>query len=235
LAKPTRATPEIAAYPYTTRQPLVGMMPWEDVFIQLVDTPPISIDLMETYMQGVIRGADLVLLVVDLGCDDGIELCQDVLDRLNQTKTRLGRESYLDRSDVGRSYTRTFVVANKSDAPEFEQRVQLLDELCPMEFDRFVVSCESLNGLEELNHAIYQALDLVRVYTKSPSEKEPRFENPFTIRRGETLMEVAVQIHADFAEKLKSAKVWGSQVHGGTQVKADYVPADRDVVEIQLR
>ena len=36
LASLTRATPEIAPYPYTTREPHPGMMPWEDVQVQLI-------------------------------------------------------------------------------------------------------------------------------------------------------------------------------------------------------
>lgn len=246
LAKLTRATPEVAAYPYTTREPQIGMMLWEDVFVQLVDTPPITVDLMDPYMQGLIRGADLVLLVVDISTDEGIEQAQDVMDRLNQTRTRLGRTSYLDRQDVGLSFTQTYVVANKSDVCgnesdgnaregiELDERLALLDEFCPLDFDRFVVSCNALCGLRELRTAIYRSLDLVRVYTKSPYEKELRYEDPFTIRRGETLLDVAVQVHEDLARDLKFARVWGSEVHDGTQVTGDYVPRDRDVVEIHV-
>ncbi len=36
LATLTRATPEIAIYPFTTTQPQPGMMSWEDVFVQLI-------------------------------------------------------------------------------------------------------------------------------------------------------------------------------------------------------
>jgi len=91
----TRATPEVAPYPFTTHIPIPGMMPWEDVFVQLVDTPPITADYMESFIQGIIRGADVALLMVDLGSDSGIDECQEVIDRLNQTKTRLGRKSCL--------------------------------------------------------------------------------------------------------------------------------------------
>ena len=113
----TRATPEVAPYPFTTREPIPGMMPWEDVLVQLIDTPPITADVFDPVTQGLMRGADLVLLLVDLGSDDGIEQLQDVLDQLNSTKTRLAKESYLDEEDVGLSYTRTLLVPNKIDDP----------------------------------------------------------------------------------------------------------------------
>ncbi len=101
VARLTRATPEVAPYPFTTREPLPAMMPWEDVMVQLIDTPPITKDYMESYMQGLIRGADVAVLMVDLGTDDGIEQLQELLDRLQQTKTRLDNESHLDEERRG--------------------------------------------------------------------------------------------------------------------------------------
>src|SRR5437667_12771464 len=71
LTRLTRATPEVAAYPFTTREPHVGMMEWEDVSVQLVDTPPITADYMEGYVSSLVRAADAALLLADLGDDDG--------------------------------------------------------------------------------------------------------------------------------------------------------------------
>src|SRR5687767_11149733 len=104
LAKLTRATPEVAPYPFTTREPQPGMMPWEDVMVQLIDTPPVTADVLDPSILGLIRGSDLVLLLADVGNDDGLEVVPPVLDRLNETKTRLARESYLDEEDVGLSF-----------------------------------------------------------------------------------------------------------------------------------
>lgn len=228
----TRATPEVAPYPFTTHEPLPGMMPWEDVMVQLVDTPPITADLLDANTQGLIRGADLALLMVDLGQDEGIEQLQEVLQRLGQTKTRLAADSYLDEDDVGLSFTRTFLVPNKIDLPEAADRLQLLHEFCPLDFPEHVISAAHGQGLEELRDAIYRSLDVVRVYTKLPTKKEPDYDRPFTIHRGGTLLEVAELIHRDFAKNLRHARVWGSQVHDGTVVKGDYVVHDRDVVEL---
>jgi len=232
LAALTRAKPEVAPYPFTTREPQPGMMPWEDVTVQLIDTPPITADYLEDYMQGLIRGADLALLVVDLGSDDGVEGCQEVLQRLAETKTRLARRSYLDEQDIGLSYTRTFLVPNKIDADGAAERLELLHELLSLDFEQFVISAEHGQGLEELKAAIYAALDVVRVYTKLPTAKEPDYDKPFTVRRGGTLLDVAEQVHRDLADNLKHARVWGKNVHDGTVVKGDYVLEDRDVVEI---
>ncbi len=73
---------------------------------------------------------------------------------------------------------------------------------------------------------------MLRVYTKLPTAKEADFERPFTVRRGGTLADVAALVHKDFVENLKFARVWGSAVHDGTVVKADYVLQDKDIVEL---
>jgi ribosome-interacting GTPase 1 len=234
LASLTRATPQVAEYPFTTHAPQPGMMPWEDVAVQLVDTPPITADYLEPYMYGLIRGADLALLVVDLGDDSGIERCQEAIDRLGGTKTRLARTSSLSEEDVGLSFTRTFLVPNKIDLPGAEERLDLLHELCPLDFEEYVVSAKVGTGLERLRDAVYRALDVVRVYSKLPSAKEADTERPFTLRRGSTLVEMAGQVHKDYLEGLKFARVWGTAVHDGTVVKGDYVLHDRDIVELHM-
>ena len=230
----TRATPEVAAYPFTTHVPIPGMMPWEDVFVQLIDTPPITADFMESYLQGLIRGADLALLLVDLGSDSGVEELQEVLDRVMATKTRLAKVSSLDENDVGLSYTQTFLVPNKIDLPDAAGRLELLHELCPLDFQEFAISAQEGTGLERLRGAIYESMNVLRVYSKLPAAKQPDYQRPFTVPRGSLLAEMAGMVHKDFAKNLKFARVWGSAVHDGTVVKGDYQLHDKDVVELHV-
>src|SRR5438309_7404677 len=89
LTRLTRAAPEVAPYPFTTHEPHAGMMDWEDVRVQLIDTPPITADYLEGYVQSMVRNADAALLVVDLGDDDGPSAAEAVSERLGQTKTIL--------------------------------------------------------------------------------------------------------------------------------------------------
>ena len=230
----TRATPEVAPYPFTTQTPTPAMMPFEDVTVQLIDTPPVTKEFMDPHILGLIRSADLVLLMVDLGSDDGVEQCQEVLDRLSDTKTRLAAQSYLDENDVGLSYTRTFVVPNKIDLPQAAGRLELFHELCPLDFAEYPISASVGTGLETLREAIYRSFDVIRVYSKLPTAKEPDRNRPFTVRRGSQLIEMAGQVHKDFSNGLKFARVWGEAVHDGTVVKGDYVLHDKDVVELHM-
>jgi hypothetical protein len=234
IASLTRATPEIAPYPFTTTTPAPAMMPWEDATVQLIDTPPITTDYIDSHLYGLIRAADLALLLVDLENDNGVELCQDVLDRLAKTKTRLASQSSLDEQDVGLSYTKTFLVPNKIDAPGADDRLKMFHELVAVDFPEYVISAKHGTGLETLRNAIYQSLDVIRVYSKLPTAKEPDRDRPFTLRRGCELLEMAGMVHKDFLKGLKFARVWGEAVHDGTQVKGDYVLHDKDVVELHM-
>jgi ribosome-interacting GTPase 1 len=232
LASLTHATPEVAPYPFTTRAPLPGMMEFEDVAVQLIDTPPITADYLETYMQGMIRGADVAVLLVDLGADEGIEQLQELLDKLAGTKTRLAARSYLDEEDVGLSFTQTLLAPNKLDAEGAAQRLELLHELCPLDFAEYPISAQHGTGLEALRAAIYRALDVIRVYTKLPTRKDPDYDRPFTLRSGGTVLDVAELVHKDIAANLKFARLWGQDAHPGSQVKGDHVLRDKDVVEL---
>ena len=54
----------------------------------------------------------------------------------------------------------------------------MLHEFCPLDFPEFLISAEHGTGLEDLRNAIYEALDVVRVYTKLPTHKEPDYRSP---------------------------------------------------------
>ena len=90
VASLTNATPEVAPYPFTTHESLVGMMPFENIKIQLVDTPPITDEFIEPWLPEIIKYADYVILVVDLGSEDILDQVDAVLKKLERSKIKLG-------------------------------------------------------------------------------------------------------------------------------------------------
>jgi ribosome-interacting GTPase 1 len=81
--------PEVADYPFTTRVPLPGMMPFEDVQVQLVDLPPVHPDFPESWLYQIIRNADAALLVVDLSDPDLLEDLETTLGQVANAKVQL--------------------------------------------------------------------------------------------------------------------------------------------------
>ncbi len=237
LSTLTKATPEIAPYPFTTREPIPGMMQWEDVSIQVVDTAPISADHYTEETRAMIRSADLVLLLLDNGSDDGAEDLINVLSRTQNSKTRLGCDSTFDPNDIGVTYTKTILASCKMDDIGSSDRHEFFEEVLansPFEipFRKLRISAATGLGIAALSEQIFTALDVVRVYTKDPRKKLPDFDKPYGVRRGTELIDVAKLIHEDLAKNFRSAKVWGANVHDATAVTGDYLVSDKDVVEI---
>lgn len=222
LAALTNATPEIADYPGTTRVPLPGMVRYENVQIQLVDLPPVD-EWTPAWVLGVVRNADVILVVVDLGSDDLLEQAESTLKMLEQSKL-------LPRAGSGCRPRDLLVAANKLDAPDASYRLDLFLEARLTDAPILPVSAVAGTGLEELRKRVYEALNVIRIYTKPPGKK-PEFNAPFVLPRGSTVIEAAEAVHKDLARNLKFAKVWGKNTFDGQMVQRDYVLADGDVVE----
>jgi ribosome-interacting GTPase 1 len=233
LTRLTRATPEVAPYPFTTREPHAGMMEWEDVRVQLIDTPPITADYLEGYLSSMVRAADGCVLVVDLGDDDGPFAAEAVVERLAQVKTVLTGQPPPEADDPSVHHAKTLLAANKLGAAGAADRLEVVRELYGQRFPLHALDAESGEGLEGLRTAVYRSLNVIRVYSKKPG-KPPDRESPFTCPAGSTVQQMAELVHRDFAGKLKSARVWGTGVFDGQTVTRDHVLHDKDVVELHV-
>jgi ribosome-interacting GTPase 1 len=233
LTRLTRATPEVAPYPFTTREPHAGMMDWEDVRVQLIDTPPVTADYIEPYLSSMVRAADRCLLVLDLADDDGPFAAEAVLEKLAGVKTVLVGEPPAEAEDAGIVYVRTLLVANKLTAPGAGDRLEIVREMFGPRFPVYAIDAEHGEGLEELRDVVYRSLNVIRVYSKKPG-KPPDMASPFTCPAGSTVQQMAELVHRDFAQKLKSARIWGTGVYDGQTVTREHVLHDKDVVELHV-
>jgi ribosome-interacting GTPase 1 len=233
LARLTKAQPAVAPYPFTTHAPQAGMMEWEDVNVQLIDMPPITADFLEGFVSSMVRSADAALLLVDLGDDDGPFAVEAVLEKLAGTKTVLAGKLPAENPDPGVQHVRTLLVANKLDLPGAQDRLDIIREMFGDRFEIQPVSLEKGDHVEDLRTAIYRFLHVIRVYTKQPG-KPPDMSSPFTLPVGSTVLDLAGHVHKDFAESLKTARIWGTGVHDGQNVGREHVLHDRDVVELHV-
>jgi uncharacterized protein len=231
LAALSNARPEIAPYPFTTRVPQPGIMMWQDVPVQLVDMPPVSAEFVESWVPNVIRSADAVLLVADLSGDDVADATVEVVERLAATHTELVRDLPYDIDDESIRHLKTSLVASKLDADGARERLDVVTEWFTPRFPIVPVSGQTKEGLETLRTVAYHLLGLVRIYTKVPGKPADR-SRPFTLPIGSTVLDLAREIHRDLEHSLKSARIWGSGVFDGQNVKRDHELRDGDLVEL---
>jgi len=219
VAALTHATPEIAAYPFTTREATPGMMRYEDIAFQLVDLPPLNDDHVEPWVFDMVRRADLLWIVVTVeNAVDGLELTRRIL----QAKG-------IDIEAVKRA----LVVTTGIDREGGEEDVAIVDELLEHRWPLMPVSVMTNHGIDELARRTFAALEIVRVYTKQPGKPADR-QAPFTLPRGATVGDLAARVHKDLAASMKHARIWGPSAFDGQVVHADHVLVEGDVVEIHI-
>ncbi|HSR13708.1 MAG TPA: GTPase [Thermodesulfobacteriota bacterium] len=230
LAVLTNALPLIADYPFTTRAPLPGMMTFENVRIQLVDTPPLMDEFSETGLFTVIRNADALAVVLDLAedCAAQVDLILEELDRHRVHLLKRGEER---RKEIGRYFKRALLAGNRSDLKEARGNCRVLLEKYSGDYPALCVSAAENVNLDELKKDIFGITDIVRAYTKAPG-KNPDLSDPVVLPVGSRVIDFAAHIHKDFAQKLKFARIWGREKYDGQMVQRDYVLQDGDVIEL---
>jgi len=231
LASLTNATPEVAEYPFTTQLPQAGMIPYENIKIQLVDLPPLSPDHVEPWVFNILRGADLLLVVLDLSHDPlgELETLREMMR--GQRIVLLGLDEA--KGEWGLYPKKAIIVGNKGDLDPEGENLTVLRELYGEGVPMIQVSAKEGRGLEELKRKVFSMLDIVRVYPKPPG-KQPDMSNPVILRKGSTVEDLAEEIHKDFVKKLRYARIWGSARFDGQRVHRDWPLSDGDIVELHI-
>ncbi len=233
VARLTKARPEVADYPFTTREPVPGMMPFENVAIQLVDLPPLSEEHLEPWLFDTIRVADLFWLVVT--ADDPLgqmEAARGILRR-GRIEIRPAGAPEPGAIEPGWRSRKALLVVTGHDRPGAADTVAVLDDLLEGRWPVAPVSPVTGQGLEDLRRRTFEALELVRAYTKQPG-KPPDLREPFALPRGSTVGDLAERIHKDVLAHMKFARIWGKHVFGGQTVQREHVLEEGDVVEIHV-
>lgn len=229
----TNADVQIAEYPFTTTRPVVGMMPFKDIKMQLIDTPPISADFIDRFLPELLKRADLLLLIVDIGSDDALEQIETVLDKLADSKIKLSMDE--TEHDDEYVYKKAVVVANKSDMDGSRERLDILKEFYSQKFPITVISAAEKSGFEQLRRRIYDVLGIIRVYTKAVGKKVD-LTDPIILKHGSTVIDAAAEIHKEFFADLKFARIWGDgqNKYDGQRVSRDHPLEDENVLEFHI-
>jgi ribosome-interacting GTPase 1 len=181
VAAVTDASPVVADYPFTTKTPLPGMMKFEDVQIQMVDSPPLTDREARPWLSNFLRHADLLLLIVDLG-QEPLGQMETLIEEMEKLKVNLeGRHS----DGLLPQLKRAVIVGNKSDVEGSAEALAMLKSRYGEEFPVIGISAASGTGLDELKREVYKALGVIRVYTKAPGQKD--LGQPMILKKGSTV------------------------------------------------
>ncbi|MGH2369134.1 MAG: TGS domain-containing protein, partial [Chloroflexota bacterium] len=216
--------------------------PMDNAQVQLVDLPPLVGGATPPWQRALLRQADVLLLLVDLSQDplsDWTTL-QDELATMRMLPVPPGAaagegDDAPDGGVGGAIPKKALLVGTKRDLDGAGENGELLALEVEDRLPLFAVSGTTGAGLEALRQAVFDALDVIRVYTKPPG-KPPDRTKPFTLPRGSTVGDLADAIHHDLQQKLQYATLWGaSSKFGGQRVGRDHALEDQDVVELHER
>lgn len=227
----SHAKVQVADFPFSTHAPVPGMAKHEDVPIQLVDMPPITEDFVAPGQVGTYRHCDLIGMVIDLTGDieEQWQVCLDYLD----AKQLITKDNILTRDEHGNSLTKPFFCLGTKVDQAGEGLLDLLAEATDRPCQFLEISSTTGHNLDIFVKRLFEWLDVVRVYAKPPGKPVDK-KDPFTLPRGATVHDLARVIHRELAEKLKTARIWGTGVYDGQNVQLDHKLCDKDVVELHF-
>lgn len=236
----TGSNAESGPYPFTTQFPQAGMLSYEDIYLQLVDLPPVSPEHPVPWLANALQPADACLLVVDLGQPDCVDqvlaihqlLADKHVTLTDRWETEVQSSDADELADPFAISLPTVLVANKADQIlHLDEELQVFQELTGLRYPIIPVSATTGTGLDRIGPWLFRNLGIVRVYTKAPG-RPPDRDRPFTVRHGQTVYDVAILVHQEIAQALKYARLWNSHEFNGQQVGRDHPVADGDVIEL---
>lgn len=137
----TNTQPEIAPYKFTTKSPIVGMMPYSGTQVQLIEIPAIE---SEYFDKNITHTADTLILLVNK--------LEDILVIENHLGKITGRK--------------IIVFNNKHSLDERKLDATLRSK----KLNYIIINTENGEGIETLKDKIFHSFNKIRVYTKEPGK-----------------------------------------------------------------
>ncbi len=232
VAAITNASPTVAEYPLTTHSATPGMMAFENIKIQLIDTPPLPPQSSQWWLPHMLRQADALLVIVDLS-DAPLAKAEASIAELLKMRIVIGEAKAEEEPEVILWPKKALIIGSKIDLDRDARNFKALLNKYKGQPSVIAISAKEGTGLEDLRLKVYKMLDIIRVYTKMPGKKAD-LADPVVLKRGSTLKDAATSVHKDFGQKLKFARIWGSGKHDGIMAKRDHILQDGDIVELHL-
>jgi len=187
------------------------------------------------------RGAGLRILLlgqlIDCTLKDVEELLRAyrVIDAVVKIQGEASLDDIEDAIFEAAVYRPVLLIVNKMDTQNAREQLEKVREFVNNQIRVLPISCKTGEGLDELGKALFETLDIIRVYTKEAGEKKPS-PNPFILKRGATVQDLAKLIHSDFLTRFANARVWSHRLTFSPQkVGLFFALGDKDVIEIHAK
>jgi ribosome-interacting GTPase 1 len=220
----TNAHVDIGDYPFTTQLPQVGMMEFENIKIQIVDTPPLSSEA-PPWLFGLYRNGDILLIILD-ATGNPAESFKTIYSAIND------KNIFITENEFG-DVKKAMIILNKIDLPCNDAEIDSFIKNYKEKFTILSFSIKNFDGIGELKKEIFQQLNIIRVYTKKIGKPIIKRE-PVVLKQGSTVLDAAEHIHKDFKKNLKFARLWNDSGYSGQRVEKHHVLTDEDVVEFHV-
>ena len=143
----TNANPIISNNKFTTTESIIGMMPYLDTQIQLIEIPAIE---SEDFDKSLVHTTDTILILI----------------------TKFEDLKYIE-NDLPSTNAKRIIVLNKVDLLSNQEKRKISATLQSKKYDFILISSFKEiqnNNLEELKKKIFNSFNIIKIYTKEPKE-----------------------------------------------------------------
>ncbi|UCE11618.1 MAG: 50S ribosome-binding GTPase [Candidatus Thorarchaeota archaeon] len=140
-----------------------------------------------------------------------------------------------DAMDASVAYVRAMIVATKGDTNGSMERFEELESRYGGRFDIVPTSVARNENLDGMSWALYNHLDILRVYTKIPGKKKE--DRPIVLPEGSIVEDAASKVHKElFVERFRAAVILRKDDKiKRRQVGLNYPLQDGDVLQLMTR
>jgi len=135
------------------------------------------------------------------------------------------------------TYKPSLTLLNKVDLLTEEEIKEVVAGLSHLLSNIKVIPVSALTGygLDQVSKSLFNALKIIRVYTKEPNSPIPS-EKPLVLKEGATVADAIRKIREEYLHFFKYARIWGpSAKYPGERVGLDHVLKDKDIIEVRTK